>query len=65
MDTKKILVVDDEEILCEVLKLNLENENYEVDIAESAEQAMSLNLSQYDLILLDIMMGEISGVQIS
>lgn len=65
MDTKKILVVDDEEILCEVLKLNLENENYEVDIAESAEQAMSLNLSQYDLILLDIMMGEISGVQMA
>lgn len=65
MDTKKILVVDDEEILCEVLKLNLENENYEVDIAESAEQAMSLNLNQYDLILLDIMMGEISGVQMA
>lgn len=65
MDTQKILVVDDEEILCEVLKLNLENENYEVDIAESAEQAMSLNLSQYDLILLDIMMGEISGVQMA
>lgn len=65
MDTKKILVVDDEEILCEVLKLNLENENYEVDVAESAEQAMSMNLSQYDLILLDIMMGEISGVQMA
>lgn len=65
MNPTKILVVDDEEILCEVLKLNLENEGYEVDTAESAEQALMMNLPQYDLILLDIMMGEISGIQMA
>lgn len=65
MSSTKILVVDDEEILCEVLKLNLENEGYEVDTAESAEQALLMNLPQYDLILLDIMMGEISGIQMA
>lgn len=63
MDTKKILVVDDEEILCEVLKLNLENEGYDVDIADSAEQALTFDLTRYNLILLDIMMGEISGIK--
>lgn len=65
MDAKKILVVDDEEILCEVLKLNLESEGYEVDTAHSAEQALQLNLPQYHLILLDVMMGEISGIKLA
>ena len=38
---ERILIVDDEETLCEVLKLNLENEGYDVDIAFSAEEAPS------------------------
>lgn len=63
MVTERILVVDDEETLCEVLKLNLENEGYEVDTALSAEDALQLDLSRYSLCLLDIMMGEISGVR--
>ncbi len=62
---RKILVVDDEETLCEVLKLNLENEGYDVDIAVSAEQALTYNIRDYNLILLDIMMGEISGIQMA
>ena len=57
MAVDKILVVDDEETLCEVLKINLENEGYDVDIAFSAEQALGYNLTEYSLILLDIMMG--------
>lgn len=61
MDTSKILVVDDEATLCDTLKFNLEIEGYEVDTAYSAEEAMTLDLKQYDLILLDIMMGEKSG----
>ena len=56
MATDKILIVDDEETLCEVLKLNLENEGFDVDIALSAEQALDYNLKGYSLILLDIMM---------
>ena len=65
MATERILIVDDEETLCEVLKLNLENEGYDVDIAFSAEQALTLDLKQYSLILLDIMMGDISGIKMA
>ena len=63
MTTERILVVDDEDTLCEVLKLNLENEGYDVDTASSAEEALKLDLRRYSLILLDIMMGEISGIR--
>lgn len=65
MLVERILIVDDEETLCEVLKLNLENEGYDVDIAFSAEQALTLDLTSYSLILLDIMMGEISGIKLA
>ena len=65
MATERILIVDDEETLCEVLKLNLENEGYDVDIAFSAEEALALDLKGYSLILLDIMMGEISGIKMA
>ena len=65
MTTERILIVDDEETLCEVLKLNLENEGYDVDTAFSAEQALTYDLKEYSLILLDIMMGEISGIKMA
>lgn len=60
-----ILVVDDEEDLCEILKFNLETEGYEVDTAYSAEEALTLNLTDYDLLLLDVMMGDISGFKLA
>ncbi len=62
---RRILVVDDEETLCEALRFNLEAEGYRVDVAYSAEEALALDLNEYDLFLLDIMMGEISGVQLA
>lgn len=65
MESKRILIVDDEETLCEVLKLNLENEGFDVDYALSAEQALNSNLCNYSLILLDIMMGEMSGIKMA
>ena len=65
MVTERILIIDDEETLCEVLKLNLENEGYDVDVAFSAEQALGYNIKEYSLILLDIMMGEISGIKMA
>lgn len=65
MVTERILIVDDEETLCEVLKLNLENEGYDVDIAFSAEQALTYDIKSYSLILLDIMLGEISGIKMA
>ena len=65
MNNYRILIVDDEEDLCEILKFNLENEGYEVDTANSAEEALKLDLPQYHLLLLDVMMGEISGFRMA
>lgn len=65
MATTRILVVDDEEDLCEILKFNLETEGYEVDTAFSAEEALKLDLTRYQLLLLDVMMGEISGFKLA
>ena len=62
---KKILVVDDEDTLCEALRFNLEAEGYEVDTAGSAEEVLATDVSGYGLLLLDIMMGEISGIQLA
>lgn len=64
-DIPRILVVDDEEDLCEILKFNLETEGYEVDTAPNAEEALKLNLNNYSLLLLDVMMGEISGFKMA
>jgi DNA-binding response OmpR family regulator len=65
MNPYRILVVDDEEDLCEILQFNLETEGYVVDIAYSAEDALKLDISQYQLILLDVMMGEMSGFRMA
>ena len=61
----KILVVDDEQDICEILQYNLENEGYEIDVANSAEEALQLPLADYALILLDVMMAEMSGFQMA
>lgn len=58
---KKILVIDDEEALCEILKFNLQKDGYEVDCCYSAEEALARDLSGYNLMLVDIMMERISG----
>lgn len=57
----KILVVDDEESICDILKYNLELDGYEVDYALSGEEALTMDLSSYSLFILDIMMDKISG----
>ena len=57
----RILVVDDEQDLCEILKFNLETEGYEVDTANSAEEAIVKDIPSYNLLLLDVMLGEMSG----
>lgn len=61
----RLLVVDDEEDLQEILKYNLETEGYEVQTASSAEEAMAMDLRDFDLILLDVMMGGMSGFQMA
>jgi two-component system, OmpR family, alkaline phosphatase synthesis response regulator PhoP len=61
MKGKRILIVDDEEDLCEILQYNLSNEGYITEIAHSSEEAMKRPLDKFDLILLDVMMGAMSG----
>ncbi len=61
MIKEKLLVVDDEESICEILQLALSSEGYDVDVAYSAEEALRLHIADYSLILLDVMMGEMSG----
>ena len=63
--SRKLLIVDDEESLCEALRFNFEAEGYEVATANSAEEVLSMDISDCDLILLDIMMGDISGTQLA
>jgi len=62
---EKILIVDDEEDICEILKFNLENSGYVVDTAQSAEEALTLPLQQYQLLLLDVMMAQMSGYELA
>lgn len=57
----RILVVDDEQDLCEILKFNLETDGYVVETANSAEDALDMNIESFDLMLLDVMMGGMSG----
>lgn len=67
MDEKdsRILVVDDEQDLCEILKFNLEIEGYQVETANSAEEALEKDIASYNLLLLDVMMGGMSGFQLA
>jgi two-component system, OmpR family, alkaline phosphatase synthesis response regulator PhoP len=61
INSKKILIVDDEEDLCEILQYNLNNGGYYTEVANSAEEALKRDLTSFDLILLDVMMGPMSG----
>lgn len=65
MEKPYILIVDDEEDLCEIIKFNLEAENYNVDTVLSAEEALKLQLSKYQLFIFDVMMGAMSGFKLA
>lgn len=60
-----ILVVDDEMDLCEILRFNLETEGYRVETANSAEEALTLDIPSFDLLLLDVMMEGMSGFSLA
>ena len=64
-EKRRILAVDDEEDILEILSFNLTGEGYTVDTSISAEDALSKNLPQYDLFILDVMMGQISGFRLA
>lgn len=57
----RILIVDDEEDICAILKYNLEKAGFYAETAVSAESATSMDISSFDLILLDVMMTGMSG----
>ena len=60
----KILVVDDEKVLVKGIKFNLENEGYQVEVGYDGEQAVELARNGgFDLIILDLMMPKIDGLQ--
>ncbi len=61
----KILVVDDEKDLCEILQFNLASEGFDIDVAYSGEEALTKQLEQFDLLLLDVMMGGMSGFKLA
>lgn len=61
----RILVVDDEEDICAILKFNLSKEGYEVVTANSAEEALTLDIALFNLLLLDVMMGGMSGFELT
>ena len=62
---KRILIVDDEEDLCEILQYNLDNEGFITDVAHSAEEALIMPVHEFDLLLLDVMMGPVSGFKLA
>jgi len=61
----KILIVDDEEDLCEILQYNLNNSGFVTDVAHSSEESLKKPLHDYDLFLLDVMMGSMSGFRLA
>ena len=58
---QKILIVDDDRNICEILEFNLRNEGFDVDIALSAEEALKKLSGEFTVILLDVMMSGMSG----
>ena len=65
MEKQKILIVDDEPDICEILGYNLSNDGYETVCVYSAEEAFEKLTSEYSLILLDVMMGGMSGYKMA
>lgn len=65
MNKPKILIVDDEEDLCEILQFNLESDDFDVDTVYSAEEALKKQLEDYDVLLLDVMMEGMSGFKLA
>lgn len=64
-DPYKILVVDDEKDLCEILQFNLESEGFDIEVAYSGEEALNKSIDRFDLLLLDVMMGGMSGFKLA
>lgn len=62
---QQILVIDDERDLCEILRFNLSSAGFEVHTAYSGEEALAKGIFNYDLLLLDVMMPDMSGFELA
>ena len=62
---KRVLIVDDDTSIAEILEFNLKNEGYEVETAVSAEDALKKSLDNFHIVLLDVMMGGMSGYKMA
>jgi len=65
MEQKRVLVVDDERDLCDILLFNLRAAGYQAEAAYSAEEVQQLRIADYDLLLLDVMMPGMSGFELA
>ena len=65
MAEQRILVVDDEKDICDILQFNLESVGYIVDVTYSAEEALDMLTDVHNLIILDVMMGGMSGFKMA
>ena len=65
MSEYRILIVDDEEDICEILKFNLQDNNTDVKTLHSAEEVLKEDINEYDILLLDVMMEGLSGFQLA
>lgn len=63
--TPKILIVDDDQNICEILEFNLKNEGFDVECVFSAESALETVPHDFSLILLDVMMAGMSGYKMA
>ena len=61
MKKKRILIVDDEQDLCEILHVNLMAEGYEAEVANSAQETLRKDVRGFDLLVIDVMMPGMSG----
>lgn len=62
---KRVLIIDDDYDLCEILSFNIKAQGYQVSVAHSAQEAVKLNIASFDLLLLDVMMPGMSGFQLA
>ena len=65
MEKKRILIVDDEQDICQILLYNLTSAGYEAEIAFSAQEALASDVSRFDLLLFDVMMPGMSGFEMA
>ncbi len=58
----RILIADDEPLVCELMQFNLEKEGFEVDVFRNVDEAYQADLPNYNLFIIDVMMNDMMGM---